>query len=177
MEREVFLDRLNCASDKCREFAATFLIDTLPSGYVFWALLNSSYDGDLGPDEVVFPGDIEKYGDRIGPLTAEEVVSLLWRDRIVPEWIDITVFMADEQVTHFELACCVRFTEQDRILYYTWTDVAPFGVKGPAYPARLSSAAMAGEPTEKFSLAESRGDIDGTSDAAEEMDETPTKDA
>jgi hypothetical protein len=75
---------------------------------------------------------------------------------MVPEWIDISVWEADEHATYFELMCCGRFTAQSERLYYNWTDVPPFGIKGPAYPARLAISAVNGDPIEKFSLAESR---------------------
>ena len=86
------------------------------------------------------------------------MVSLLWRDRRVPEWIDITVIAADARATYFELSCCGRFTGRADFLYYNWTDVPPFGVKGPAYPPRLAFPALQGETVERFTLAESRGD-------------------
>jgi hypothetical protein len=160
MNRDLFMDRLLRASERCRDFTTQFVTDLLPSTYEFWVLLNSSYDADLGPDEVVFPNDVQKYGSRVGPLDAEGVISLLWRDRMVPEWIDMSVWAADEHTTYFELTCCGRFTSQSRILYYDWTNFAPFGIKGPAYPGRLAFAATQGEPVEKFSLAESRGDAE-----------------
>lgn len=92
----------------------------------------------------------------MGPLKADAVVSLLWRDHRVPEWIDISVWEADMHLTHFDLMCCGRFTAESHRLYYNWTDVPPFGVKGPAYPARIALSAAKGGPIEKFDLAESR---------------------
>jgi hypothetical protein len=158
MDRDVFLDHLLKASERCRDFTTRFVFDSLPSVHAYWVVLNCSYDGNpLNDDEVVFPDDIRKHGERVGPLTAEAAVSLLWRDRLVPEWIDMTVWEADEHATYFELTCCGRFTSRSDFLYYSWTDVPPFGVKGPAYPPRLAMSAMAGETVEKFSLAESRG--------------------
>jgi hypothetical protein len=139
-------------------FATQFVVDMLPETYAFWVELNRSFDGELNADEVVFPDDVEKHGARVGPLTPEDVVSLLWRDRMVPEWIDITVIAADARATYFELTCCGRFTSQARLLYYDHTEYPPFGVKGPAYPARLTQDAMDGKPVEKFTLAESRGE-------------------
>jgi hypothetical protein len=155
MDRDVFRDRLLGATKRCREFAAGFVLDTLPGSYAFWVVLNCSYDGDLNEHEVVFPDDVSKHGRRVGPINAEDVVSLLWRDGRVPEWIDIMVYEADEHATYFELSCCGRFTDQDRFLYYDWTDFAPFGVKGPAYPPRLIDSVMEGKLVEKFWLAES----------------------
>jgi hypothetical protein len=151
------LDHLVNASEFCREFTARFVVDTLPARSRFVVFLNCSYDGNaLKNGEFVFPDDVLKYGQRIGPLEASEVVSLLWRDQMVPEWIDISVCDADEQFTYFGLKCCGRFTSQDQLLYYTWTDVAPFGVKGPSYPKELVMAVLDGKQIPKFTLAESR---------------------
>jgi hypothetical protein len=157
MDREVFLDHLLRASELCREFATQFVLDSLPSKYAFWVLLNCSYDGNpLKDGEIIFPDDVQKHGKRVGPLTADAAVSLLWRDHMVPEWIDISAWEADQHVTYFELMCCGRFTAESQHLYYHWTDVAPFGVKGPIYPARIAISTLNGDPIEKFSLEESR---------------------
>ncbi len=157
MDREVFRDHLLRASERCREFATQFVVDSLPSTYAFWVMLNCSYDRNpLRDDEIVFPEDVRRHGGRVGPLATDAVVSLLWRDGKVPEWIDVTPWEADEHVTYFELTCCGRFTAESQRLYYNWTDVPPFGVKGPIYPPRLAISAVKGDPVEKFSLVESR---------------------
>ena len=156
MDRDQFLDQLLRASERCRLFTTQFVTDLLPAAYAYWVELNCSYDGNLGPDEVVFPDDVEKYWN-IGQLNPEGAVSLLWRERMVPEWIDIAVRAADEHTTYFELRCCCRFTSQSELLYYHQNDSAPFGIK-VVMPPRPLSAAENGEPAEKFSLAESRGE-------------------
>jgi len=157
VDREVFLEHLQRASERCRKFTMQFVVDSLPRAHAFWVMLNCSYDRNpLRDDEIVFPEDVQNLGKRVGPLTVNAVASLLWRDRMVPEWIDISVWEADERATYFELTCCGRFTAETRRLYYNWTDVPPFGVKGPAYPTRLAISVRKGDPIEKFSLAESR---------------------
>jgi hypothetical protein len=92
MDREVFVEHLLRASERCREITTRFVVDSLPSTHAFWVLLNCSYDRNpLRDGEIVFPGDVQTHGKRVGPLTANAVASLLWRDRMVPEWIDISV--------------------------------------------------------------------------------------
>jgi len=160
MNREVFLDHLLRASELGRELAARFVRDALPNAYAFWVLLNCSYDRKpVVGDKVVFPDDVQKHGERVGPLTADAVVSLLWRDHRVPEWIDISVWKADQHVTFFELLCCGRFSAESQRLYYRGTSVSPFGVKGPVVPARTAISASNGLPIEKYTLAESRPTI------------------
>ncbi len=156
MDRDAFLHNLNYASDSCREFTAQYVLDALPAASAFWVMLNSSHDQNLKDGEVVFPDDVETHGKCAGPLTADGVVSLLWRDGMIPEWIDIRVWEADQDTTNFELTCCGRFTADPERLYYNWADFPPFGVKGPPFPPRLALSAVRGEPVEKFTLAESR---------------------
>jgi hypothetical protein len=157
MDRGTFLDHLAKASEICREFATRFVLDSLPHASRFFVALNCSYDKiALKEGEVAFPDDVQKYGKRIGPLEKDDVMSLLWRDRMVPEWINISVCDADEQFTYVELKCCGRFTSQDHLLYYTSTGAAPFGVKSPPYPKRLAMVGLKDEEIPKFTLAESR---------------------
>jgi len=157
MERALFLDHLLRASARCREFTTEFVVDSLPATYAFWVMLNCSYDlNPLADGLVVFPDDVREHGKRVGPLTADAAVSLLWRDQMVPQWIDISVWDADVHLTYFELMCCGRFSAESQQLYYRWTDIPPFGVKGPAYPMGVAMAAIKGDPIEKFNLADSR---------------------
>jgi hypothetical protein len=157
MDRDTFLDHLAKASEICREFATHFVVDSLPHASRFFVALNCSYDKiALKDGEVAFPDDVQKYGKRIGPLEKDEVVSLLWRDRMVPEWINISVCDADEQFSYVELKCCGRFTSREKFLYYTSTGVAPFGVKSPRFPERLATLPLNVKQIPKFSLAELR---------------------
>ncbi|MDN5001073.1 hypothetical protein ACFQZO_09295 [Bradyrhizobium sp. GCM10027634] len=92
MERNIFLERLASASSCCRDFTAGYVSDLLADGWLYWTQLNCSYDKHpLRAEEIVFPDDVQKYGSRVGPLDAEGVADLLWRDGAVPEWIDISV--------------------------------------------------------------------------------------
>jgi hypothetical protein len=125
MDRELFLDRLLRATQQTCEFAMQFVLDALPSKYAHWVLLNCSYDRNpLMDGEIAYPDDVLKHGKRVGPLMAGAVVSLLWRGRTVPEWIDISVWEADEHVTYPELMCCGRFTADPQRLY----------IVGPMFP-------------------------------------------
>jgi hypothetical protein len=88
----------------------------------------------------VFPDDVTQYGKRVGPLEAEQVVVLLWRNNFVPEWIDASIKRTDGKHSYIELLCCGRFTDQAKHLYYSKTDVCPFGVKSPALPPHWDSS-------------------------------------
>ena len=68
-------------------------------------------------------------------VSGDEVISGLWRDGYVPQWIDIAVVGETGAATVIDVIACGRFIDDEQRLYYASTDVAPFGVKGPALPA------------------------------------------
>ena len=122
-----------------REFAARFVSNALPDSFRYLVRLNQSFDGnELKPGERIFPDDITLHGECVGPLSLDGAVSLLFRDGLVPEWIDISVESVDGKHTDFELLCCGRFTADESLLYYRDSGVAPFGCKSPPIPPRWS---------------------------------------
>lgn len=130
MDQATFMHRLQQATDAGRAFAQRFVSRPLPPAARYVVRLNQSHDEDLRLREQVFPDE----ADPAAPLTAAEVVALLWRDRCVPEWIDISVEAADDQCTFFRLLCCGRFTADESLLYYPESGLSPFGCKSPALP-------------------------------------------
>jgi hypothetical protein len=120
------------------------VIEKLPKEYHYHVLMNQSFDGqEPKPGEILYPED---EGKRAGPLNAQGVVDLLWRDGKVPEWIDLFVSGIEDGRTCFALRCCGRFTARDDLLYYHWNGTAPFGLKSPPIPPHTS-----GSPHEKVS--------------------------
>src|SRR5262245_53801458 len=62
MDREVFIDHLLRASEHCREVTMRLVVDSLPSTYAFWVMLNCSYDRNtLRGDLIVFPDDVRRH--------------------------------------------------------------------------------------------------------------------
>jgi len=139
MNKDKFAELLQHVSIADREFAARQVCNLLPESFRYFVFLNESFDGNpLKPGEFVFPDDTAKFGERIGPLSQPDVVDLLWRDGLVPEWIDISVTQADSYHTYFELLCCGRFTSEDSLLYYSERGQGPFGIKSPRLPPNWS---------------------------------------
>lgn len=133
--KDIFHDHLGKATVFCRAFTLRYVHNALPTAFLYSVRLNQSHDGNpLKDGEHVFPDDTTRYGSVIAPLDDSAVVDLLWRDGLVPEWINISVECADSEHTHFELRCCGRFTEHSEHLYYSQTEWCPFGVKGPVLP-------------------------------------------
>ena len=135
MQWQTFQERLLKATGYSVNVARRHVNNVLPERIRYMVRLNQSYDGNpLTMGEHVFPNDALSLDERVGPLTTEEVVELLWRDGIVPEWIDISVFRADAEITFLELLCCGRYTDRDDLLYYLDGGVGPFGIKSPSLP-------------------------------------------
>jgi hypothetical protein len=164
VDRSAFVERLARASEFCVEFTGNFVLDVLPDDFKYFVFLNQSYDaGRLRDGLVTFPDNRTKYPNPNGPIDADRVASVIWREGMVPQWIDISVWGTDQEITYFRLLCAGRFTAREELLYYTWNSwrelpVAPFGVKGPC-PSRLPLAPTCGEVIEKFTLAEAHPDF------------------
>lgn len=106
-------------------------------------MLNASYDGKpLHPDEVVFPDDAERFS-RAGlkGVDATTVIDLLFRDGMVPEWINLTVTHEHGGRTFVEALCCGRFTANEALLYHAREGYPPFHVLGPSIPPGVEAPA------------------------------------
>lgn len=136
MEKSVFQTRLVEAVEVARNFAGRFFLENLPAPIRCRVRLNSSYDGNpLHEDERVYPADgshEQRLATRL--LSPDEAVDLLWREGMVPEWIDVSVVSRTAQATVVELACAGRFTSNDALLYHEREGRQPFHVVGPALP-------------------------------------------
>lgn len=135
MERALFREHFLLAASRARDFARKFVAETLPDAMRFRVHLNGSYDATASSEFVLFPEDsAEERTLATKRLDTEGVVDLLWRDGLVPQWIDVAVVSEMDDRTVLDVTACGRFIADERSLYYTWTDVPPFGVKGPTLP-------------------------------------------
>jgi hypothetical protein len=136
MDRSVFKQHFIQAAESARDFARTFLEEPLPDAMRFRVHLNQSYDAHASPDVRLFPEDsAEERRLAVRDVEADDVIDLLWRDGHVPEWIDVMVVAEMGDATILDVNACGRFNKDDKALYYTSTDVPPFGPKGPWLPA------------------------------------------
>lgn len=150
MEREVFTQRFLAASARARDFARGFVEESLPDAMLFRVRLNASYDGPpLRENERVFPeDDAHVVAKGLSRCRSAEVVDALWRDGMVPEWVDVSVIGAFEDATLVEVLACDRFTANEQLLYDQDEGLAPFHVLGPSLPPHH-------EPGRKFSVYDS----------------------
>ncbi len=141
MDRLTFQQRFRRAARAAREFAAELIEEPLPERLLFRLRLNASYDGNASGDVRLYPGERSPQAE----LDQAEVVDALYRDGRVPQWVDVQVVAETDDACVLSVTACGRFSADDATLYYTWTDVAPFGVKGPFLPYPY-------EPGQRFSL-------------------------
>jgi hypothetical protein len=136
MDCKTFESRLRTAAQHAVRFARRYVRETLPDDIVFIVYPNQSYDEDPEPpgDEILYPGDSLPEGQYHGPCSLERVVTFLWRDGRVPEWINVAVNDENDCHTIVALGCCGRFTADAGLLYYRSSDVSPFVVKSPVLP-------------------------------------------
>ena len=145
MDRGLFGERLRAASACVVGFAREYVRQELPDEVAFRVYPNQSCDDKpRRGDEVVFPADSLPMGEFLGPWSVEEVIECLWRDGKVPEWIDAAVEAVNERQSIVGLHCCGRFTASQELLYYQSGDVAPFGLKSPAWPPGWESVEVSG---------------------------------
>lgn len=135
-KREQFANNLQLATEAMRKNIEQLCWNQLPDENRYFILLNSSFDGNpLAPGEHIFPDhDLPQSDARIAQ-TLEQVVERLWREGLIPEWIDVTPFEATKDFLFLELRCCGRFTKQTNHLYHVQEGYPPFHKFGPVLPA------------------------------------------
>jgi hypothetical protein len=148
MDRSTFETRLRTAAQQAVQFARQYVREQLRDYVAFLVYPNQSCDEHPREgDEAVFPEESLPKGRHHGPWQVNEVVSFLWRDGKVPEWIDIAVHSVDVRHTVLRLYCCGRFTGQDGLLYHHSKGVPPFSVKSPDLPPGWESVEASGRFT------------------------------
>jgi len=133
ISRGGFMKNLNQAVCVTRDFTRGYVINHLPDSMKYLVCLGCSYDGNpLTETEVTFPAadeNTEKLCE-----TQNDVVELLWRDGVVPEWVNVQVHDADENYTYLRLECCGRFSAEKSDMYHPHEGRAPFHILGPDMP-------------------------------------------
>ncbi len=137
VDRSVFEQHFIAAAELARDFAREFVEESLPDAMRFRVHLNSSYDANATAEFKLFPQDSsDEHTLATKQLDVEAVIDLLWRDGFVPQWVDVMVASETGDVTVLDVTACGRFIADEQRLYYTWTDIPPFGPKGPVLPAK-----------------------------------------
>src|SRR5688572_20873364 len=131
MTRDDFSQNLHKATLSSHTKALVFVENELKPPFAFLLKLNQSFDGNPLANGEVIPKEMRSKGEEaIGPLSHDEVVTLLWRDGFVPEWVDIMPWEAKADGLTFRLICCGRFAEREPLLYHAKEGYPPFHAPG-----------------------------------------------
>jgi hypothetical protein len=136
MDRSVFHERLRSAVGLAVKFAGSMILDILQNNPSFIVATNDSNDSNIKGGETRFGALDLKPNEFWGPLENENlVVDLLWKNGLVPEWIDVCLATDSKNRQYIELHCCGRFTADEERLYYRERGIPPFSIKSPAIPS------------------------------------------
>ncbi len=162
MDKREFFDRTLLASNRARDFAASYLADELPTALCITIRAHNIAQGRQGT-----AGTIKFLGGRF--LVPQEYTRIPWRDAArlfwvdgtVPAWINIGVYDYDETHTELEVHYCDTLLPADP--YQLPADLgcergnamAPFRIRGPGPPENWRSVELDGcfplrRPTEKM---------------------------
>lgn len=148
MERGEFARRLADATRRLLALTRTYVIDALPEAVTYSLTMGPWVEHvPLGPGEVLFAEDAERFRERRS-CTAEETVDLLWRDGLVPLWIDMVVVAVEQGRTQVDAEVSPRFVREPQELQ---GEERPFLIKVRNEPPWISRAKMHG-PLKRFPL-------------------------
>lgn len=135
MDHQIFRTRFLEGVVSARTFAQGFVEEKLPSDCVFHLHLNQSNDANASSDAVLFPEDSsDEMAFRLKHISSDEVIDTLWRDGMVPEWVNLSVVGETGSATLVDVVACGRFTADDSRLYHRNQGRAPFHILGPELP-------------------------------------------
>jgi hypothetical protein len=135
MEQDLLARHLELATRQAVEFAQTYVWNVLSARCLYLVFPSRSpRQSGLQAGERIFPEDARLPLPYVGPVDGAGVAAFLWRDGMIPEWIDMSVYAVDETTTYLELLCCARFTHEERFLYYRDSETCPVLVCGPRIP-------------------------------------------
>ena len=135
MDLEVFMQRFVDAYRKAREFGQKYVTEDLPEKIMFNLKLNASYDKNASADVTLFPEDSNsKTAIRTKGIPESEVLQFLYRDGMVPQWVNLQLSGRTADATTITIESCGRFTAEEDYLYHRSEGWAPFHVLGPSLP-------------------------------------------
>jgi hypothetical protein len=141
MTRAEFARRLHEAAMRALAFARELVVNDVPDDHRFDLFIKPHGPGHDGP--IVDPC-LQDLWDRsrgiARELTVDQVITELWHDGRVPEWIDISLgaieLPRDDRwrvVSFIELHCS-RTLVDDAGLWYANEGAPPFHIQGPSIP-------------------------------------------
>lgn len=131
-----FLERLLIETTNCAvEIAAKFVNNKLPPQCRYIVAFNDFDYNELSsnseiPKEIVY--DIQT--KTISSLESTNVINLLCKDDLMPQWVNVSVCSVDDNFTYISITYSNRFVN-NKYFYHKKEGSAPFHCLGPAVPA------------------------------------------
>ena len=131
MNGNEFCKRFQLASYFCRDFTNRHIKEELPSAllYNFALTQRKSVDGE----KIVLNGEAFLKKQLVG-LSPKEAANILFKNDLVPVWIDLFVGDFDESTTYIEVTFSEDYTADDSVLFHPKEGFPPFHVVGPTVP-------------------------------------------
>lgn len=133
MLKERFYINLINATETVYPFTMEMVSNPLPNRFKYFVKIKSAHNENLNHKEFLFPHE-EYLDQKSDPLTARDVVELLWMDEAIPVWINMQIEDYDEQHTHVSLICSGRYSKHLECSYHLDEGYPPFHVQSPPLP-------------------------------------------
>lgn len=156
MDRPDFQRRLERAAERARRLAGRFVVEPLPSSFLFILPEFDDPRGSRGPEGTIkyFGGRFLPSGDLHG-ASAARAADLLWVDGRVPKWVNLSVeaVTRDATVIRMHSSHSLSPADEDRLKRDIPTavdpsdPVEPFRIRGPAMPPGWRSVELDGRIT------------------------------
>lgn len=133
ISRSGFKKNFDDSVDYAINIAKKYISNEIPTSLVYLVYLNCSYDNGrlLDTEHLVYKDTTQlKYALE----NPSEVVSLLWVDGKVPEWINVSVDSIENGHLIIKLVCCGRFSSNKLDMYLPQSGFSPFSPRSPSLP-------------------------------------------
>lgn len=135
LDRASFEELFSRSIERCVGFASGFVREQLPRDVQFQLLPNGSFDVEPRyDDQAVFPEEDLPFR-HYHEMTFDQAAKFLWREGMLPEWIELHVSEVKSAKTVVEVRVCGRFTKNEQRFYCGSVGTGPFRIKSPALPS------------------------------------------
>lgn len=151
MLKERFYINLINATETVYPFTRNMVSNPLPSKFKYFVTIKSALNENLNSREFRFPHE-EYLDQKSDPLTARDVIELLWYDEAIPVWINMQIEDYDEEYTHIYLNCSGRYSKFLESTYHVEEGYPPFHVQSPPLPTITYDKRRRRKRNQKFDL-------------------------
>jgi hypothetical protein len=151
VNKRQFIERFKLAGDIARNFAANYILETLPEELCFSIYPFDDPRGKRGPAGTIkLPGGRFLDPSSLRRMNAGRAAALLWLDGKVPAWINVGVSSCSQNRTELIVRFCGTFVPADEnelppdIGCVKGNELVPFRIRGPGLPPGWRSVELDG---------------------------------